>query len=200
MRELQDILRRLEGLQEMLTRERNRRAAGSHSASVLRSIDVTIAHLESEMERLRAELRDHVDQYPELKRQRDLLRSIKDFGDLTALRLLAELRDIAAFPTAKHVVAFVGLSPRHFQSGSSVKGRSRIAKSGNGRLREALFFPAINAKRFDPRMRDFAARLAANGKPKMVIVCAVMRKLLHIAFAILRSGKPFIANYVPNPA
>jgi len=49
-------------------------------------------------------------------------------------------------------------------------------------------------------MRDFAARLAANGKPKMVIVCAVMRKLLHAAFAILRSGKPFIANYMPDPA
>jgi len=68
------------------------------------------------------------------------------------------------------------------------RARGRLVKIGPGRLRKALYFPALAALRANPTMRALNARLTAAGKPKMVIVGAAMRKLIHLAFGVLKSG------------
>ena len=92
------------------------------------------------------------------------------------------------------MAAFAGLAPRIHQSGSSVRAQSRLCKVGSARLRKGLYFPAMSALRHNPLIRDLGARLSAQGKCKMVILGAAMRKLLHIAYGVLKSGKPFDAN------
>lgn len=66
-----------------------------------------------------------------------------------------------------------------------------MSKAGNRQLRKCLFFPAMTAIRYNPICKDFAARLAAQGKPSIVIIGAVMNKLLHIIYGVLKYGQPF---------
>jgi transposase len=105
--------------------------------------------------------------------------------------LLAELPHWSSFSSPKSVAAFAGLSPRQHLSDTSVRGRSRLSKPGSARLRTALYMPAISAKQHNPVLSAFAQRLLNAGKPKMAMLAAVMRKLLLLAFAILKSGHPF---------
>ena len=112
--------------------------------------------------------------------------------------LLAELGDLTQFSSARQVAAFAGLVPRIRESGSSVRGRSRLSKVGSSRLRKSLYFPAITALRFNPLIKALGLRLSAQGKSKMLIIGAAMRKLLHLAYGVLKSGKPFDPNFVPQ--
>ena len=121
--------------------------------------------------------------------------SIPGIGETTAGILLAEVPNIDHFDSAKAVAAFAGLSPRDRRSGTSIHGRPRFCKTGNSRLRKALYLPAIVAQRFNPTLRTFAERLLRAGKHKQLVIGAVMRKLLALAYGILRSGLAFDANY-----
>lgn len=190
-RELQALVRHLENLTHMRQQEVNRRQAGIPSPTVLATLDEHIAFLDQQIAALQQRLRDHLDHHPDLRSQRDLLTSIPGIGDLTAARLLAELPHWHTFTSPKQVAAFAGLSPRQHTSGSSVRGRTRISKRGSSRLRSALYMPAIVAKQHNPVLAAFAQRLLDAGKPKMAVIAAVMRKLLLLAFAILKSGRPF---------
>jgi transposase len=81
--------------------------------------------------------------------------------------------------------------PREWRSGSSVRGRVRLSKIGNARLRRALYFPAITALRCSTFFQEWAAGLRQRGKCKMSVIGAAMRKLIHIAYGVLKTGKPF---------
>lgn len=72
-----------------------------------------------------------------------------------------------------------------------MRGRTRLSKIGNARLRRALYFPAITALRCSPFFQAWAAGLQERGKSKMSVICAVMRKLGHVAYGVLKSGKEF---------
>jgi transposase len=167
----------------------------SDSAVVKGSIQAVIAALDEQIARVEKEIRQHFDDHPDLKRKRDLLTSIPGIGETTAGSLLAEIPHLDRFESAKAVAAYAGLSPRQRRSGTSIHGRSRLCKTGNSRLRKALYMPAIVALRFNPILRVFADRLAAAGKHKRLIIGAVMRKLLVMAYGIIRSGRTFDANY-----
>ena len=125
--------------------------------------------------------------------------SIPGIGETTAALLLAEV-DAGQFESARQVAAFAGLVPRIRQSGTSVRGRSRLSKAGSSRLRKGLYFPAMAALRFNPQIKALGLRLSAKGKSKMLIIGAAGalwagRKLLHIAFGVLKSGRPFDPNF-----
>lgn len=144
--------------------------------------------LDAQIAQAEREIHQHFDDYPDLKRKRDLVTSIRGVGETTAGALLAEIPHIDRFESAKAVAAFDGLLPRHRLSGRSIHGRPRLRKTGNLRIRNALYMPAITASHFNPTLRIFAGRLLAAGKHKRLIIGAVMRKLLVPAYGILRSG------------
>src|SRR5438045_654629 len=104
---------------------------------------------------------------------------------------------MTAFANARAVAAYAGLTPRQFSSGSSVRKRTRLSKLGNATIRKALFFPAIVAKQHNPIVHAFCARLLAAGKSPMAVVGAAMRKLIHLAYGVLKTGKPFDPNHQP---
>lgn len=194
--ELQALVRHLENLQDMRQQEVNRRQAGIPSETILKTLDDHIAFLDQQIADLLCLIQDHIERHPHLRQQRDLLTSIPGIGDLTAFKLLAEIVDVHAFDSARQLAAFAGLTPRERRSGSSVHGRSRLSKRGSPRLRNALYFPAIVAQRHNPILRVFAQRLLAAGKSKMQVVAAVMRKLLHLVFGILKSRQPFDPHFL----
>ena len=200
VQQLQGLVRRLEHLEEMLTIENNRLGAGGVQGLVKESLEEHIAYLNGQIEKTRRQIKDHIDQNPDLKQQAQLLESIPGIGATTAALLLAELGDISHFDNARQVAAFAGLVPRIRESGTSVRGRSRLSKMGSSRLRKSLYFPAITALRFNPLIKAFGLRLSAQGKSKMLIVGAAMRKLLHLAYGVLKSGIPFDPDFVAQTA
>ncbi len=194
IRTLQGLVRRYSSLVEMRTEEQNRLGAPIVATPVKASITATIEHLERELERVDREIVQLFDQHPPLRRQRDLLVSIPGIGETTAARILGEMPNITEFRSVKAVGAFAGLSPQHYESGS-IRRPSRLAKSGNADLRQALYWPAISAMRHNPILRSFANRLRERGKANMTIIAAVMRKLLTLAYGVLKSNRAFDPTY-----
>ena len=186
---LQALVRRLDALHEMRQMEKNRRDTAP--ATLHTDLDEHIAFLETQIEKTRKAIQDHIDTTPTLKKQGDLLTSIPGIGTTTAAALLSEIGDVTQFASARQMAAFAGLDPRVRQSGSSVRGRACLSKAGSSRLRSALYFPALAALRFNPAIAALRARLLSAGKVRMLVVGAAMRKLLQIAFGVLKSGKPF---------
>jgi transposase len=189
IRQLQALVRRLDALQGMRTQELNRLAAGVTVDDVRASIEAIIASLDAQIAHVHQLIRDHLDQYPGLRAQRDLLTTIPGIGEATAAILIAELFD-KRYSSARQAAAFAGLVPRLVESGT-LRGRSRLSKVGPGRLRKALYFPAIAALRFNPTIKAIRTRLHAAGKPTMVIIGAAMRKLIHLAYGVLKSGRAY---------
>lgn len=192
-RQLQALVRRLDALLEMRTQETNRLELAA--AIVRPSIEATVTHLDTEIGAMKQQIATHIDQFPTLRTQRDLIVSIPGIGDTTAAIVLGELLDITRFPSARKMAAFSGLVPHVRQSGTSVRGRGTLSRLGAARVRKALYFPALTAIRHNRPLHRFAARLRAAGKPNMVIVVAVMRKLIHQIYGVLRSGRRYDPNF-----
>jgi transposase len=171
--------------------EKNRLSSGGVGGAVEESITEHIAYLEEQMEKTRRQIKEHVDDDPDLRTNAKLLESIPGIGTATAALLLAELGDMTQFSSVRQVAAFAGVVPRLRESGTSVRGRARLSKVGSSRLRKSLYYPAITALRFNPLIKSFGLRLSAQGKSKMLIIGAAMRKLLHIAYGVLKSQRPF---------
>jgi transposase len=183
LRELQALVRRLESLVGMRTMEENRLSSGIAVAAVRASVEELLAHLSEQIRKTEALIRSHIDSHPSLKQQSGLLDSIPGIGEAMAAALLAEVPDIKQYKSARRVAAFAGLVPRERQSGSSVRGRVR--------LRKALYFPAVTALRCSPFFQRWAEGLRQRGKSKMAVIGAAMRKLIHLAYGVLKTGKPF---------
>ena len=189
IRALQALVRRLDALQEMRVQEANRLAAGVTVPEVRASIEAMLASLDAQIALVRRRIRDHIDRHPGLRQQADLLTTIPGIGEATAAILIAELFD-KHYSSARQAAAFAGVVPRLLESGT-LRRRARLSKLGPPRLRKALYFPAIAALRFNPTVRAVSLRLTAAGKPKMVIIGAAMRKLVHLAYGVLKSRKAY---------
>jgi transposase len=191
---LQALMRRLEALGQMLQQEKNRLDV-STCQSVKESLDAHIVFLQADLATTRQAIHEHINQHPELKRQRDLLVSIPGIAEQTAAAILSEIGSIDAFESARQLAAFCGLTPREHASGTSVRGRPRLSRVGNSRLRKALFLPAVSACHYNPVLQALWKRLLERGKSKMSVVGAAMRKLVHLVFGVLKRQMPFDAEY-----
>ena len=186
------FIRDLQALQQMRIAESNR--LGTAHDSVKARIERHLVYLDAEIKALLKTIRDHIDRDDNLKRRRDLLDSIPALGDKTIPWLLAYLSDGQRFTHSKQAVAFAGLNPQQHESGTSVRGKTRISKIGQADLRHALYMPGMVAYSRIAEFKPFVDRLKKAGKPPMVIIVALMRKLLSIAQAVLKSGQPFNAS------
>jgi transposase len=191
---LQGLVRRYEGLTRMRAKEQTRLQEPAVTPAVRVSIESMIEHLTAEIQGIDREIEQLFKDHQPLRKQRDLLTSIPGIAKTTAARILGEMPDIAEFRDVKAVAAFAGLSPRHYQSGS-IQWRSRLSKTGNAQLRHALYLPAITAIQWNPVIKRFTDRLRDRGKANMSIIAAAMRKLLTLAYGVLKSGRPFDPSY-----
>jgi transposase len=195
-RELQAMVRHVKALKADRQRERNRRQSGVPSSEVLKAIDDHIAFLDKQIAQLEQRIHDHIDRHPDLKRDKELLTSIPGLGDTTAAAFMAEVPDVSRFSQASQLDTYAGLTPGRRQSGSSLHSQGKLVKWGNPHLRAALFMPALLAHRYNPIIDTFRQRLLERGKKPMTIVIAVMRKLLHLMYGVLKNSKPFDPNYL----
>jgi transposase len=186
---LRALVLRLEALQAMRTQESNRLdvARPALKDSIARHIE----WIDGEIAQIIQAIRDHIDNDPALRDKQRLLDSVPGLGERTIAALLAFYATPGRFGNARQAVAFAGLDPRQCESGSSVKGKPRMSKIGHAFLRKALYMPAMVTLYRTGWGKQFRRRLATAGKPPMLIIGAMMRKLVHVAFGVLKSGKPF---------
>lgn len=188
IRELRALVRRLENLLEMYQMEANRLQTAD--VAVQDSLQTVMTALQRQIDHVRAQIVQHIDNDPDLRGRRDLLDTIPGLGKATIPVLLSVLADPSRFGSAKQCAAYAGLTPSERQSGK-YRGQTRLSKTGDPLLRKALYLPALVAWRHNPVLRPFCERLKARGMNGKAIVCAAMRKLLHIAFGVLKSNRPF---------
>ncbi len=196
--QLQALVHRLDNLKAMQQQERNRLETAD--PIVVTAITNHIEFLKCQIAEAENSIRDHFEQHPHLKAQRDLIVSIPGIAQATASAILAEIRDWKAFESADQLAAFAGLTPSEFCSGSSIHGKPRLSKIGNRNLRKVLYMPALVARRYNPLIRTFCERLLAKGKSKMATIGAAMHKLLRIIFGVLKSGQPFDPDFLSSPS
>jgi len=189
VRLLRDLSRRYESLLEMRQQEMNRLDV---SGPALRcDIEKHIAYLDQSIAETKKNMRDHINDHPDMKHKKELLKSIPGIGEVTINIVLSEFADISRFSSAKHMASFVGLAPKHRWSGTSVRGRTTMSKIGNAKVRKSLFMPALVAMKHNPVLLEMRKKMLKAGKPKMLIVGAVMRKLIHIMYGVLKNDQPF---------
>lgn len=191
-KQLRALLDRLDALDADIQRESNRREKAEIQGNddVLRSHHTVIDALERERARLRREIDEHIDRHPDLRDKRRLLASIPGIGKQLS-RHLAALFAMGRFHSATQAAAYLGLTPKQHQSGTSVRGQPRLSKTGPARLRAKLYLPAVSATRWNHHVRTFAQRLERAGKDPMAIIGAAMRKLVHLAFGVIKNQRPY---------
>ncbi len=196
--QLQAINRRIVQLTTELTREKNRRHAaefaGASGDAIANDIEVNIHHLERRLERMHNSGLRLVRGVPALATKLAHLVSTKGIGAASAMRLLAELLVLPDDLAAPQWVAHAGLDPRPYESGTSVHRPRRITKVGNRHLRAALYMPALVAIQHEPNVKAFYDKLLGAGKKPMQAVVAVMRKLLHAIWGMLKHDQDFDGN------
>lgn len=192
VRELRALIARRDALASMVTQEKNRLSVARHS--VRADIEGHLTYLGKAMAEIDAAIGQKIDNDPDLKQQYALLDSVPGLGERTIPLLLSHYGGRDRFDCARQAVAFAGLDPRQHESGSSVRGKTRLSKIGHANIRRALYMPAMVVMTKTKWGKVFAKRLADNHKPPMVIIGALMRKIVMIAYSILKSNKPF------NPA
>ena len=172
-------------LHELTATEETPRLVIEHTREL---IDILVKQIET----LRDSALELIQQHTNLTEAFRLITSIKGIAEASGIQILAELMVLPQDMNARQWVAFAGLDPRLFESGSSVSKKPRISKAGNKFIRQALYMPALVATRFDPHIKGYYAHMIDdNGLKKMQAICAVMRKLLHAIHGMLNAKKEF---------
>lgn len=193
---LRALSRRIATLNKLKTQTKNQlhalKATEETPVLVLEHSEELIDLLEKQIETLRDSALELMRQHPYLAKSLALITSIKGIAHASGIQILAELLILPTGMNARQWVAFAGLDPRLFESGSSVSKKPRISKAGNKFIRQALYMPALVATRHEPNIKGYYTHLINdNGLKKVQAICAVMRKLLHAIHGMLKTEKEF---------
>jgi transposase len=198
-RRLRALVRHRDDLLQTRLQQQNR-LRDSTDTLVRQSLQTVLDAVETQIAAVEQQISAHLAAHAELRSNLQLLTAIVGIGAVTAAKLLAEIATIDQYESAKAAAADTGVTPSHYESGTSVRRRAHMSKLGNANLRAALYWPAITAMRRCPAFKVFAKRLAARGKPKKVIIGAVMRKLVHIIYGVLKHKTPYDPAKVLGPS
>lgn len=201
--QLRGIARRIDALTDQHQRETLRlqsaEVSQTTSTVVVNDIEVNLRHLNRRIDEMLRQALHLIEQHAPLSEALTLLTSVRGIAEKSAVLLLPELIILPDGMTVRQWVAHAGLDPRKHRSGSSVEQKERISKVGNVRIRRALYMPALVAIRCEPRVRAFYKKLLKRGKKPIVAVVAVMRKLLHSIYGMLKHREPFDGDKFYRP-
>lgn len=162
---------------------------------VKKSLKELVKKLELQIKSCEQELLKVLEQDEKLAIRVKKVCTIKGVGIFSALTVIAETAGFAMVKSSKQLTSFAGLDVIQRQSGTSIKGKTRISKKGNSHIRRALYFPAMVAARFNPQLKAIYKRIVQKGKPKKVANVALERKLLCLIYALWKNEQPYIENY-----
>lgn len=198
---MQQIMTALEILNKQTTMLSNQLGAFESSGILDSQVKISLSSLLKNLKKQKSKLEDELDRFVQRNyfETSELLKSIPGIGPKGATILTVITNNFTKFSTYKQLIAFVGFSPRIFESGTSVKGKGHICKMGKSQVRKFLYLCSWSAKKYNKGCVEMYERLKAKGKPERVIKIALANKLLKQAFAIVKSGNQYNENHVPNP-
>lgn len=167
---------------------------------IIKNVIAHIGQIKKSIEELEKEAVKIIKADPELNRKFELLKTINGIATLSAIYILSDLAFLIDAIDPKQLVAYAGLDTCKYESGTSVKKLERISRKGNAHLRKSLFLPALVAIKTNHDLKAFFLKLVSAGKKKMQAVAAVMRKILHAIYGMLKhnqnfdSSKCFVGN------
>jgi transposase len=186
--------RHRQALKQSITQHKNRLDT-VRDEDVKSSLQRLLEQLQRELEAVEQKLSEVSNHCQAMREQKQLLLSIPGIGVKSAEMLLSLFDDISTYKDARAVAADAGVTPAHPESGERVHKRPHLSKLGKAAVRGELHLPALNAMRTNPILRAFATRLRQRGKPEPLIIAAVVRKLLHICYGVLKHKTPFDPDY-----
>lgn len=197
--QLRNLTRYYVQLQEQKTAIGNIRhskeAAHDVQALIIKSNKKLIQEIEKQIKICLAAIEKLISSDEELKEKIRKLNTIKGIGLITIATILAETSGFSGFSNAKQLVSYAGYDVVQTESGSSVKGKTRISKKGNRYIRNAMYFPAMVACRSNPLMKQTYVRIIQKKSSKMIGQVAIQRKLLVLVFSIWKNGTEFMEEY-----
>jgi transposase len=193
-RQLRDVCRAIDSLKIQLGQQRNKLEARVVNDAVKAAIHAVISAIETQIKYLEDERKKIIDENERMKNCVEKIMQIKGVGITTACCILSEAPAVENFTNAKQFAAFFGVTPQFFESGSSVRKCAHISKIGPKNARKTLFLASMSVKRCNEDFGNFVKRLEKRGKKAKVIICAVMRKLIHIIFGMLKNNLEFNKN------
>ena len=198
VRILRALVARLDVIEQDVQREENRleKAQATDTPLAVRdSLHRSLTALRAERDRLRQDIDDHYNQHPGLKQERERLKTIPGVGNASASRMLCLLKR-HRFDSARQAAACAGLIPVEYESGTSVRKRPRLSKQGDPKVRATLYMAAMVASRHNPQLKTVYEGLIKRGKSKMSALGALMRRLVHIAFGMLKHQTDYNPAFV----
>lgn len=197
VRRLKSWLALLDQLDKDRRRWQNRLEKATYqdaAVAALRAIKRQLANLQREQDRTQQAIDELIQSDTELRHNQQLLATIKGIGVKTGQRLLP-LVQRGRFASARQLAAFLGLTPCHKSSGTSLRSPGQLSGRGNAVLRSQLYMPALTAARYNPELRAFHGHLLARGKTQKQAITAVMRKLVHLCYGVVKNQTPYRENY-----
>ncbi len=190
-KELHNINVRISALKTEVNRASNALENKNLSKVILKSIHAEIKFLKKQIALLEDEAQKIINSDQNLKEKFDRITEIKGVGEKLALAIISDMPDVSNFQKSGQFSAFAGVSPSHFQSGSSVRGKSHISRLGSKSIRKVLYMSALVVKNHNPHFQKFVQKLQKKGKTPKVIIVAIMRKLMCILFGMLKNSSNF---------
>ena len=195
--QLKQLHSTIELLRKQISQSRNQleafHSSGLLDPTVKKSLEKSIKQLIRNVELLESSMLEICEEH--YSESLSLLTSIPSIGNKTAIQLIAITDDFRKFEHYKQLIAYVGFSPRTYQSGTSVRGKGHICKMGSSQIRKLLYMCTWTAKKCNKGCVTMYERLKEKGKPERVIKVALANKLLKQAFAIATSKQKYNENY-----
>lgn len=199
LQELRNLTRYHVQLQEQKTALSNikysKEEAHEVQLFIIKSNQVIINQLDKQIVKCLAQIESLIASDKDLQTKVDKLLTIKGVGLNTVATIIAETRGFDQFTSIKQVVSYAGYDVVERQSGTSIKGKTRISKKGNRYIRKSLYFPAMVACRFNTKLKEDYIRIIKNKPSKMVGQVAIQRKLLALIYTLWKNNEVFQENY-----
>ena len=162
------------------------------NSEVKRIVNNTIKQLKKALSQLDEHMQKLIKKH--YQESYDLLLSIPGVGPKTSVMLICQTNNFTKFDDVKKFLSYIGMSPRTYESGTSVKGKGHISKVGNGRLRSLLYMCSWTAKTCNPQCVSVYEKMHKKGKPEKVIKIAIAHKLLRQVFGVIKHQKSFSSH------
>lgn len=190
LQQLRTVLRQLKKQQRMLLNQQHALEQRLHVDAVVKQVlEQAVAQIKGHIERVEKEITTLAnDEFSDLLK---LVTSVKGVGKVIATALLTATNGLKAFSSHKELAKFIGIAPTQFHSGTSVRGKGHINRSGDAHLRSLLYAGTWSALRGNKACKALYERLRSKGKPSKVALIAVAHKLLRQIWAVVKHKAPF---------
>lgn len=200
MKELKELSRELSALKDMRTAAKNQshakdKAHETNNSSIKRTTEL-IKYLNKQIKKVEKDILEAVKGNPEIKKFIEDVTILKGVGFQTVVMIIAETNGFEGILNRRQITSYVGLDVKENQSGKKA-GKPSISKHGNKYIRKGLYMPALSCKKHDKKMKDLYERVCERHgyKNKKIAIVAVMRKIIHIIYALWKNRTKYDPNY-----